>query len=111
MVYRKLDNLDEQQHFVTSHEGINAGNCVADPHAAKQRYYWYRVSQRSVQQIGRKTGIDIERSMGLQHRYMNFTRSGADVYQCGGHAQQTIVGVINLISNPQYMMLSFEQIV
>lgn len=48
----------------------------------------------------------------LQHRYVNFTRSGISIslmYVNTADAQQTIVGVINLISNPQYMMLSFEQ--
>ena len=48
----------------------------------------------------------------LQHRYVNFTRSGISIslmYVNAADAQQTIVGVINLISNPQYMMLSFEQ--
>ena len=64
--------------------------------------------------IGRKTGIPemVNGQWELQHRYVNFTRSGISIslmYVNTADAQQTIVGVINLISNPQYMMLSFEQ--
>ena len=64
--------------------------------------------------IGRKTGIPemVNGQWELQHRYVNFTRSGISIslmYVNAADAQQTIVGVINLISNPQYMMLSFEQ--
>ena len=64
--------------------------------------------------IGRKTGIPemVNGQWELQHRYVNFTRSGIRIslmYVNVADAQQTIVGVIDLISNPQYMMLSFEQ--
>ena len=100
--YENWTTSDEQQHFVAD-PTLPSGDTVEVQSIAALDAL-----------IGRKTGIPemVNGQWELQHRYVNFTRSGISIslmYVNAADAQQTIVGVINLISNPQYMMLSFEQ--
>ena len=114
--YENWTTADEQQHFVTSHEiAIEMlETAVADPMLPTDETVEVQSIAALDALIGRKTGIPemVNGQWELQHRYVNFTRSGISIslmYVNAADAQQTIVGVINLISNPQYMMLSFEQ--
>ena len=114
--YESWTTADEQQHFVTSHEiAIEMlETAVADPMLPTDDTVEVQSIAALDALIGRKTGIPemVNGQWELQHRYVNFTRSGISIslmYVNTADAQQTIVGVINLISNPQYMMLSFEQ--
>lgn len=114
--YENWTTSDEQQHFVTSHEiAIEMlETAVADPMLPTDDTVEVQSIAALDALIGRKTGIPemVNGQWELQHRYVNFTRSGISIslmYVNAADAQQTIVGVINLISNPQYMMLSFEQ--
>lgn len=114
--YENWTTSDEQQHFVTSHEiAIEMlETAVADPMLPTDDTVEVQSIAALDALIGRKTGIPemVNGQWELQHRYVNFTRSGISIslmYVNTADAQQTIVGVINLISNPQYMMLSFEQ--
>ena len=114
--YENWTTADEQQHFVTSHEiAIEMlETAVADPMLPTDDTVEVQSIAALDALIGRKTGIPemVNGQWELQHRYVNFTRSGISIslmYVNAADAQQTIVGVINLISNPQYMMLSFEQ--
>lgn len=114
--YENWTTADEQQHFVTSHEiAIEMlETAVADPTLPSGDTVEVQSIAALDALIGRKTGIPemVNGQWELQHRYVNFTRSGISIslmYVNAADAQQTIVGVINLISNPQYMMLSFEQ--
>ena len=114
--YENWTTSDEQQHFVTSHEiAIEMlETAVADPTLPSGDTVEVQSIAALDALIGRKTGIPemVNGQWELQHRYVNFTRSGISIslmYVNAADAQQTIVGVINLISNPQYMMLSFEQ--
>ena len=114
--YENWTTADEQQHFVTSHEiAIEMlETAVADPTLPSGDTVEVQSISALDALIGRKTGIPemVNGQWELQHRYVNFTRSGISIslmYVNAADAQQTIVGVINLISNPQYMMLSFEQ--
>ena len=114
--YENWTTSDEQQHFVTSHEiAIEMlETAVADPTLPTDDTVEVQSIAALDALIGRKTGIPemVNGQWELQHRYVNFTRSGISIslmYVNAADAQQTIVGVINLISNPQYMMLSFEQ--
>lgn len=107
---------DEQQHFLMGHEFAieMLETAVADPMLPSGETIEVQNIAALDALIGRKTGIPemVNDQWALQHRYVNFTRSGINIsliYVNAADAQQTIVGAIDLISNPQYMMLSFEQ--
>lgn len=114
--YENWTTSDEQQHFVAGHKIAveMLETAVADPTLPSGETIEVQSIAALDALIGRKTGIPemVNGQWELQHRYVNFTRSGIRIslmYVNMADAQQTIVGVIDLISNPQYMMLSLEQ--
>ena len=101
--YENWTTSDEQQHFVTSHEiAIEMlETAVADPTLPSGDTVEVQSIAALDALIGRKTGIPemVNGQWELQHRYVNFTRSGISIslmYVNAADAQQTIVGVINL---------------
>ena len=114
--YEPWTTSDEQQHFVAGHKVAveMLETAVADPALPSGETIEAQSIAALDALIGRKTGIPevVNEQWALQHRYVNFTRSGIRIslmYVNMEDAQQTIVGAIDLISNPQYMMFSFEQ--
>ena len=114
--YEHWTTSDEQQHFVAGHKVAveMLETAVADPTLPSGETVEVQSAAELDALIGRKISIPevVNGQWELRYRFVNFMRGAIRIslmYVSVCDEQQTIVGVIDLISEPQYIMLSFEQ--